>query len=95
MHGHHHLGTAIGAWLFTEEYVSKKVKIWSDEILTLSSIAAYYPRSAYCAFVHGVVPKWNCVMQTIELISGFFILTFGGSITSAFHPCSNWPGSFL
>ena len=52
-HGQCHLGTVIGTQLllFTEEYVSKKVKIWSDEILTLSSIA----HSAYCALVHGVV----------------------------------------
>ena len=56
-HGQSHLGAAIGTWLFTEEYVSKKIKTWSDELLTLSSIAESHPYSAYCAFVHGVVPK--------------------------------------
>ena len=32
-HGQCHLGAAIGTQLFTEEYVSKKVKIWSDKVL--------------------------------------------------------------
>ena len=56
-HGQHHLGSAIGTPLFTEECFSKKVKVWSDEILTLSSIAETHPHSAYCACVHDVVPK--------------------------------------
>ena len=43
-----------------EEYVSKKVKLWCDEILTLSNIAKTHPHSAYAAFVHGVLHKWNC-----------------------------------
>ena len=71
-HGQRHLGAAIGTRLFTEEYVSRKVKIWSDEILTLSSIAETHPHSAYCAFVHGVVPKWNYVMRTIKSVGSLF-----------------------
>ena len=61
-HSQCHLGAAIGTRLFTEGYVSKKVKIWSDEILTLSSIAETHPHSTYWAFVNGVIPKWNYVM---------------------------------
>ena len=56
-HGQYHLGAATGMWLFTEEHVSKQVKTWSDEILTLSSIAGTHPHSANRAFVHGVEPK--------------------------------------
>ena len=52
--------------MFIEEYVSKKVKSWSDEILT---IAETHPHSA---FVHGVVPKWNYVLRTIELVGCLF-----------------------
>ena len=70
-HDQHHLGAAIGTRLFTEKYVSKKVKIWSDEILT-SSIAETHPHSVYCAFVHDVVPKWNNVMQTIKSVGSLF-----------------------
>ena len=67
-HGHRHLGVAIGTRSFTEEYVSEKVKIWSNEIFALSAIAKTHPHSAYSAFVHGVIHKWNYVMQTIESI---------------------------
>ena len=34
-HGQRHPGAAIGTQLFTEEYVSKKVKVWSDKVLYL------------------------------------------------------------
>ena len=50
-HSQCYLSDAIGTWLFTEVHVSKKVKIWSDEILTLiSSIAETHPHSAHCTF---------------------------------------------
>ena len=52
--GQRHLDAAIGSKSFTEEYVSKKVKLWCDEILTLSTIAKTHPHTAYAAFVHGV-----------------------------------------
>ena len=55
--GHRHLGAAIGSRSFTEEYVSKKVKLWRDEIITLSNIAKTHPHSAYAAFIHGVLHK--------------------------------------
>ena len=57
---------------FTEEYVSKKVKMWCDEILTLSTIAKTHPHSAYCAFIHGILHKWNYVMHTIESVGSLF-----------------------
>ena len=41
-------------------------------LLTLSSIAETHPQSAYCAFVHAVVPKWNYVMRTIESAGSLF-----------------------
>ena len=43
-----------------------------DELLTLSSIAETHPHSIYCAFVHGVVPKWNYLMRTIESVGSLF-----------------------
>ena len=42
------------SYLLKNMHVSKKVKIWSDEILTLSCIAETHPHSAYCVFVHDV-----------------------------------------
>ena len=71
-HDQHHLGAAIGTQLFTEKYVSKKVKIWSNEILSLSSITETHPHIVYCAFVYGVIPKWNYVMQTIKFMGSLF-----------------------
>ena len=53
-------------------YVSKKVKLWCDEILTLSNIAKIHPHSAYAAFVHGVLHKWNYVMRTVDLVGSLF-----------------------
>ena len=38
----------------------------------MSSIALTHPHSAYCAFVHGVVPKWNYVMRTIKSVGLLF-----------------------
>ena len=70
--GQRHLGAAIGSRSFTEEYVSKKVKLWCDEILTLSNIAKTHPHSAYAAFVHGVLHKWNYVMRTVDMVGSLF-----------------------
>ena len=64
--GQHHLGAAIGTRAFTEEYVSRKVQLWSEEICTLSYIAQSYPHSAYSAFTHSVKHQWNYVMHTIK-----------------------------
>ena len=71
-HDQRHLGAAIGTQLFTEKYASKKVKIWSNVILSLSSITETHPHIAYCAFVYGVIPKWNYVMQTIKSMGSLF-----------------------
>ena len=70
--GHRHLGAAIGTRSFTEEYVSKKLKMWCDEILTSSTIAKTHPHSAYGAFVHVILHKWNYVMHTIESVGSLF-----------------------
>ena len=31
-----------------------------------------HPHSAYAAFVHGVLHKWNYVMRTIDLVGSLF-----------------------
>ena len=62
-HGQRHLSAAIGTRLFTEEYVSKKVKSWLDEILALSSIAETHLHSAYCALILFMVWYPSGIMQ--------------------------------
>ena len=46
--------------------------MWCDEILTLSTIAKTHPHSAYGAFIHGILHKWNYVMRTIESVGSLF-----------------------
>jgi len=70
--GQHHLGATIGFQSFTESYVSKKVKTWSDEILSLSKIAETHPHSAYSAFTHSVRHCWSYVVHTIESVGAYF-----------------------
>ena len=57
---------------FTESYVSNKVKMWSEEILSLSNIAETHPHSAYSAFTHSIKYRWNYVMRTIKSVGAFF-----------------------
>ena len=64
--GQRHLGAALGSWAFAEEYVSRKVTDWIDEISQLSEIAQTRPHSAYCAFTHGLIGRW---MRTIPDIA--------------------------
>jgi len=67
-HGQRQLGAAIGSRCFAEEYVTEKVRLWSEEIRTLSSFAQTHPHSTYSTFTHGVVYKWNFLMRTIKSI---------------------------
>ena len=59
INGKRHLGAAIGAKSFTEEYVSRKVGEWVNEIKSLSTIALTQPHAAYAAFTHGLSSHWT------------------------------------
>jgi len=61
------------------------VKSWSEEILALSSIVQTHPHSAYGAFVHGVIPKWNYVMHTTESV-GLLLQPLEDTIHQHFIP---------
>ena len=37
-----------------------------------TAIAKTHPHSAYGAFVHGILHKWNYVMRTIESVGSLF-----------------------
>ena len=67
--GQRHLGAALGSRAFAEEYVSRKVTDWIDEITQLSEIAQTRPHSAYCALTHGLIGRWTYVMRTIPDIA--------------------------
>ncbi len=49
INGKRHLGAAIGKRLFVEEYVTKKVEEWVDQVHRLSTIAKTQPHAAYAA----------------------------------------------
>ena len=59
--GQKHLGAALGSRAFAEEYVSRKVTDWIDEISQLLEISQTRSHSAYCAFTHGLIGRWTYV----------------------------------
>ena len=63
--GKRHLGAALGANTFTEEYVSRKVSDWVEEIMRLSEVAITQPHAAYAAFTHGLSSHWTYITRTI------------------------------
>ena len=78
--------------LFAEEYVVKKVKLWSEEIHVLSFFAQMHEaHSAYIAFTHGVVHKWNFLMRTVQSISHLFQPLEDVILDS----CHVWQGSLV
>ena len=66
--GKRHLGAAVGSRDFTTEYVSRKVKEWCDELMSLAKIAKSQPHAAFAAFNHGMTSKWTYVCRTIPEI---------------------------
>jgi len=66
------LGAALDDNSLVTKYVSNKVKKWTDEVLHLSDIAKIHPNSAYAAFIHGMIHKWNYVMRTINSVGPLF-----------------------
>ena len=65
INGKSHLGAALGAKSFTEEYVSSKVTKWTKEIIQLSMIPLLNPHAAYAAFTHGFSSHWLYTCRTI------------------------------
>ena len=63
--GKRHLGAAIGSHSFTEEYVSRKVQVWSEEVQRLAHVAVSQPHAAYAAFTHGLASRWTYLLRTI------------------------------
>ena len=70
--GKRHLGAAIGARKYTEQYVIDKVRTWTMEVNQLADIATSQPHAAYAAFVHGLSHRWTFLSRTIPEISNLF-----------------------
>ena len=65
INGKRHLGAALGANTFIEEYVSSKFREWVKEITHLSAVAITQPHAAYVAFTHGLSSHWTYISRTI------------------------------
>ena len=70
--GQHHLGAALGPQGFAEEFVAKKVTVWSSEVLALAEITTNHPHAAFCAFTHGMIGQWVYIMRTIPSVGLLF-----------------------
>jgi len=67
--GRPYLGAAIGTTSYIQDFVSKKVEIWSEEVKQLSKIAETEPHAAYCAYTHGLSSRWLYICRTVPGVS--------------------------
>ena len=70
--GHEMLGSAIGSRQFMEQFATKKIEQFVNEIESVAKIAERYPQSAYAAFSHCTISKWRYLMRTVENIDESF-----------------------
>ena len=66
--GRKHLGAAVGATNFKEEYVRGKIEEWKTQVEILAKIAWVEPHLAYIAFVFGMQNKYTYMMRTLPNI---------------------------
>ena len=63
------LGAAIDTESYIEEFVTKKVQGWVEEIERLASFADSQPHAAYSSLTHGLSSKWSYICRTTSNIS--------------------------
>ena len=63
--GQPYLGSALGSHSYTSEFVTGKVKQWTNELKSLSNIATSQPHAAFAAYTHGMMSKWSYISRTI------------------------------
>ena len=63
--GERHLGAVIGSREYKDQYCTRMVKQWSDELTLLSEIAITQPQSAYACFVGGYQHRFSYFIRTI------------------------------
>ena len=66
--GKRHLGAVVGTEEFKQEYVTKKVNGWIEELKELEKVARVDPHIAYCAYVSGMQHRYTYVLRTIPNI---------------------------
>ena len=71
--GERHLGAVIGSKKFREEYITKKVCTWIEDVKLLADIAKDEPQLAYSAYTKALCMRWCFVQRTIPDTSSFFV----------------------
>ena len=66
------LGAALGTHSFVNDFLERKVHVWTQELLTLSRIAVSQPHAAYSAFTHGLMGKWVFTARCSEGAASYF-----------------------
>ena len=64
--GERYLGGAVGTLSFVQTFVQRKVEGWVREVEKLSKFAETQPHSAYAAFTHGLMSKWNYLLRVVD-----------------------------
>lgn len=62
--GARHLGAALGTPGFADDFITKRVTAWVDQMERLALIAQSEPHAAYCAFTRGLVSRWVFTCRT-------------------------------
>ena len=70
--GDRHLGAVIGSETFKDEYVSKKVAGWVEDVKKLSRFAIEDPQAAYIAYTKGMSSRWTFVQRRVCNTSKLF-----------------------
>ena len=63
--GQKHLGAAIGSREYLEEYVSKEVPSWINDIAKLAEFALSQPQACYTAYTFGLKHRWMYFLRTL------------------------------
>ena len=70
--GERHMGAVIGSAAARDEYVSKKVSKWVQDINELTNIAKDEPQAALSSYTKAISHRWTYVQRTIPNISQLF-----------------------
>ena len=70
--GERHMGAVIGSAAAKDEYVSKKVNKWVEDVHELSSIAEDEPQAAYSCYTKAISHRWTYLQRTVLLEREFW-----------------------
>ena len=79
----------MGTLSFVQTFVQRKVEGWVREVEKLSKFAETQPHSAYAAFTHGLMSKWNYLLRVVDwdtLSSAELLQPLESAIQSRFIP---------